>query len=455
MHRAYRILPAPVRRVGRRVIDAVRARRAWNRMLRLAMAGPDPLRSVAEGPEDEDVCLLAWYFPPTVTGGSYRPAALARYGTEAGLPFTVISGPLYEDPSAAGRYLARKIPSDVQVVRCPPPDLRPLDGALPALDGGALNTLETWRAVRHSFPAGAPSLIFATGPPFHTFVAGYLAATSFGVPLVLEYRDEWTECPFDFVQTGPADRRWEETCLAAAERVIFTTRSQREHQLASFPGLDRERCVVIPNGWEPEDAIEPVEVDTLPLVTEDRRVISFAGNLGNHTLPGSFLDCLDEAMSVLPDLADRLKFVFVGQKSRQATAELSRFAVSSLIESRDQIPKREVGRILRRSSGLLLLNPPELERYIPGKLYEYLAAGRPVLVYGAGGEAGALVERLEAGHVVGEGDAPGLAAALERIAGQSGNEPQISAARAEWLERHTRRLLALRTVDVLRAVRDV
>ena len=421
----------------------------------LREARPDP---GAPAIDRGHVCLLAWYFPPMVTGGTYRPASLVKHGTDAGLEFTVIAAPLHQDPSEASRYLVEQLPSTARVVRVPPPSLEPLPIAVPGLDGGAMNTLEVWRAARRSFVDHRPEFVFATGPPFHTFVAAQLLAARFGVPLVLEYRDEWTECPFDFVQAGRHDRTWEARCLSAAWRVIFTTGSQLDRHVEVFPELDRARCVVIPNGWEPDDG--PPDTagatshpsDATATRPVGRRTIAFTGNLGDHTLPGGFLDCLAAAVARRPDLAERFTFRFVGRRSRQAAGQLDDFIVGGMVELKDQVSKREVTRIVREVDGLLLLNPPALRRYVPGKLYEYLAAGRPILVYGENGEAGALVERLKAGPVVADDDAAGLIEALEWIEVQPG--PLISGERKDWLARHTRETLAHRTIALLEAARD-
>lgn len=414
----------------------------------LRQARPDP------GSPDIDrghVCLLAWYFPPMVTGGTYRPASLVKYGTEAGLKFTVLAAPLYEPPSEAGQYLVGQLPPTARVVRVPQPGLEPLPIAVPGLDGGAMNTLEVWRAARRAFADRRPEFVFATGPPFHTFVAAHLLAARFDVPLVLEYRDEWTECPFDFVQAGPHDRMWEARCLSAAWRVIFTTGSQLDRHVEAFPELDRARCIVIPNGWEAEDT--PDTAGTMTDRPSGRRTIAFTGNLGDHTLPGGFLDCLAEAVARRPELAERFTVRFVGLRSRRAADQLAESAAREMIETTDQVSKREVTRIVREADGLLLLNPPALRRYVPGKLYEYLAAGRPVLVYGEGGEVGELVDRLRAGVVVEESDVTALIEALEWIAAQPPG-PSISPERADWLAQHTREALARRTIALLETARD-
>ena len=332
--------------------------------------------------------------------------------------------------------------------RAPLPDFRPFAWALPEVDGGFLNVLTACSTARNALRASSPDVILASGPPFHTFISAYLLARRYRAALVLEYRDEWTECPFDFVAAGPWDRRWETKCLATADLVIFTTRSQRDHYLSVFPTLRADRCRVIPNGWEPADW--PGEAARSELATNGGRcILSFVGNLGNHSLPDDFLSSLAAAVGSRPALAGRIGLRFIGQKSPSAQQQLDAGVTGVSIELVAQVPKCEACRLMTESRGLLLINGPSLERYIPGKLYEYVAAMRPILVYGEGGEVASLIRELDAGFVVPSGDPESLADALSALAAA---DPRMDpeGKRKAWLSRHTRRRLALETLDAIR-----
>lgn len=95
------------------------------------------------------------------------------------------------------------------------------------------------------------------GPPFRQFPAAYLLARRHGVPLVVDYRDECTACPFDFVRRDNADLWWERRCLGAAALAIFTTESQRQNALHTFRELSPERALVIHNGWDSDAGPAP------------------------------------------------------------------------------------------------------------------------------------------------------------------------------------------------------
>lgn len=396
------------------------------------------------------LALLTKCFPPEIEGGTYRPASLARYTAEAGLHVTVIARQARQRLTAAGAYLASHIPSDVVVHRAWPESPRAFERLLPGLHGGLLELLDLYDAAESAFLRRTPDVILATGPPFNTFVAAQLLAARYHCPLVLDYRDEWTECPFDFVLSGELDRKWEKRCLAAAERVIFTTDSQRTHALERFPGLEASRCVVFPNGWEPDDW------EDLPAYDETIRrsgpaVISFVGFLGNHAPPDDFLAELETSLKRRPDLRGEIRLRFVGEKSSGCARRLAAFPWQDMIESVDQVPKSEASRLMRESAALLLLNGPELHRYIPGKTYEYLAAGPPILVYGTGGEVGSLVERLGAGYVLAAGDTDAFTGALDCIRERS---PAPTVDRSSWLAAHTREAIARRMAALIRTLAE-
>lgn len=437
-----RVLPAVVPRFLRRSVDTAQARWCWVRM-RL----PQRPRRTGERGDALRLGLLAMSFPPETGGGAFRPASFARYASEAGVHVTVVAARARQQLTEAGRYLAGHIPANVVVHRAQPVAQFAFPKLLPVLGGGFLELIDMHETANRVFRKRWPDAILATGPQFYTFVAGLRLAARYRCPLVLDYRDEWTECPFDFVQAGELDRRWEKRCLAAAQLVIFTTESQLAHAIDKFAELDEARCAVMPNGWEPRDWQDVPPYDPTRF-TDGPRVVSFVGNLGNHTPPDEFMDELEAILARRPDLRERIRFRFVGHQSPGSAERLAAFSYPEMLESVEHVPKSDASRLMRESAALLLLNGRRLHRYIPGKLYEYLAAGPPVLVHGSGGEVGSLIERLGAGYVVASDDREGLVDVLDQICDRSA--PAFPD-RSSWLAEHTREAIAHRTVALIRA----
>ena len=106
--------------------------------------------------------------------------------------------------------------------------------------------------------------------------------------------------------------------------------------------------------------------------------------------------------------------------------------------------------MMRKARALLIINEPDLSRYIPGKLFDYIASRTPVLVYGDGGEVARIVRELGAGFVVQTDDVTALAQALLALSQSSvGSDPALV---TDWLARHTRERSAM---DLLALLEDL
>ncbi len=385
---------------------------------------------------DRKLILITWEFPPHVTGGVYRPLSFARHAAASGWQVEVICGPAPTTPNDAGRYLADLLPESVQVYRVTA-DHGPHPWPLPKVDGGIVNALALYEAAAKRIGPGESGVILASGPPFCNFVAGLWLARRTSWRLALDYRDEWTETPFGFVATDGANRKWEERCLARADLVVFTTPSQLAHAKRRFAELDHSRHAVVYNGWEPGDfaavAAGVKENPGAPIM------LAYLGNLGAMAAPDAFLDTLARVLASRPDLRARLKIRMVGHKRPDALEKLRTFPYPGVIELIETVPKTDACRMMCEVDGLLLLNPPGLARYIQGKLYEYIAAGTPILAFGMGGEMGEIILSLGAGMMIAEDDVDGLADALLRLR----DFPSVGAeARSAWLASRERAALA-------------
>jgi glycosyltransferase involved in cell wall biosynthesis len=287
-----------------------------------------------------------------------------------------------------------------------------------------------------------PSTILATGPPFHDFVAGYFAAKWTQTSLTLDYRDEWSQSPFDFVSRTSADRRWERRCLAAADRIIFTTNSQRERLNAVY--RETLNAHVIPNGWEPADDSGHVPVSSSPAWP---LTLVFAGKLGGHTDPRPFLEALARLVESKPEWRSRIRVRLVGSKLASARAAMSAFPYPELLEDVPVVPRAEVVRIMRDADALLLFHDARFERYLPGKVYEYIATQKPTLAIDDIGETRDLLAKLDVGYAIASNDIAGLECVLNELVRM--RECVHNAARDAWLAEHTRERLMQRFLSIL------
>ncbi|HMI58441.1 MAG TPA: glycosyltransferase [Gemmatimonadaceae bacterium] len=396
------------------------------------------------------LALFAAALPPSSSAGVYRPLSFMRYGSRLGWRIDAFAGEPVSGQNQHGDELLSLVPDDASIRIVPVTTRQPSYRIFPRVDGGFTNALAHARYAIDSLANDPPDVVLASGPPFFTFVAALLVARRFGAPLVLDYRDEWTECPFDFVSKDGNDRAWERRCLSAASAVLFTTKSHQRRQLEAFPNLDARKTHVVPNGWEPEDFVALQHESRSNGNGSSTMRIAHVGNLSGHATPVDFLDSLAELLATEPEWISRLKIQFIGRRSITADKAIKSFAFPSVLEIIDHVGKREASQRMQESDVLLLIANPSLERYLPGKLFDYLAARRPVLVFGSKGESSELIDDLHAGVLCPSGSGAALRDALLRLKNLdvSGSDATVD----HWLADHRREALASRAFGIIDTV---
>ncbi len=388
--------------------------------------------------------IVATSLPPKFDGGVFRPVSWFKYGAENGWTVSGVTPALTSEPSEAGLQMAASIPESVTIGRGAPLDLAPSRRLFAEIDGDFLTALELYRTGTETFARRRPSVVVGTGPRFASFAAAFLLARRFNAKLVLDYRDEWTENPFSFVNPGNADRWWERRCLAAADAVLFTTEGQLRHNDAAFSGLIGPKGFVLRNGWEPAATIDP----NIEGAAADTFEVAFSGTLGTMGSPRPFLADCARVFAADPSLKDKIRLRFIGRRLAAAERELRQFEHPEVLVLTDELPRLAADRLIRRCDALLLTSSVDMARYMPGKVFEYMAAGKPILVHGHAGEAASLVADLGAGFVVGEGDADGLARAFAALMNEPPGRWNTERRRA-WAAQHTRQRMAWRFFELL------
>jgi glycosyltransferase involved in cell wall biosynthesis len=357
------------------------------------------------------VVYVAFYFPPTRASGVFRSRATANHLAAAGWDVTVIT-PQREfftdyihsfDPS-----LEATVRGDVQVdrVRFPArawePDVRRfswLRANLPTVSKTLNTRLENaifperyspWiprvvQRIRELHRRAPVDLVLATGNPFSAFAAAWAANRLTGVPYVVDYRDSWT---LDLFKDAPAYPdghpawRWERRILGRASRIVFVNDPLREWHAERYPH-DADRMLVVQNGFEPEilGQLPPAP----PVVTGGTaRPLHFGymGTLTQHVPVEPFLDGWRRARSTDPELAAASMHVlghlgFFPGSGTKLRAKLPRDGEDG-VHYEGPVPKAEVGRAYAGLDVLVLMLAGG--RYVTsGKVYEYMAAARPIV----------------------------------------------------------------------------
>lgn len=340
------------------------------------------------------LAFFVWALPPNSNAGVYRPLSFLQYGAAHGRQIDEFHGESPPNQSEHGEELTRRLPVEVRL-HCIPDDLRiPSYRWYPRVDGGFKQAIAHARRAIAELAGRPPHADFASGPPFFVFVAAHFVAQQFGVPLILDYRDEWTDCPFAFADSSGNDRYWERRCVASAQAVLFTTQSLLEHQCRVFPELQRARAHVVHNGWEPSD-FPAIEFSAARASSDDHITRSYVDHLADHLGPKEFLERLANFLHESDEWRRRPRLVLIGRRSSDVDAACRRFPFAANLEVVDHVGKREAVRRMGASDALLFLGGEMCRRYRPGKLYDYIALGRPIIACGPQGETWVVVRRLD------------------------------------------------------------
>jgi glycosyltransferase involved in cell wall biosynthesis len=124
-----------------------------------------------------------------------------------------------------------------------------------------------------------------------------------------------------------------------------------------------------------------------------------------------------------PELAERLEVVLAGPYTDDELEMLRTDVAPARISVLGSLTRARALALQRAADALLLIASPARSQLANLKLFEYLAAGRPVLALAGGTEAGRIVAETDAGEVVRSDDVPAIVDALRRLAGGETEPP--------------------------------
>jgi glycosyltransferase involved in cell wall biosynthesis len=265
---------------------------------------------------------------------------------------------------------------------------------------------------------GPADVVWATSPPLLQAASAWSIARVRRLPWIFEVRDLW---PAFAIQVGVLRNRllivlsqWLERFLyRRADRLVINSPGFLPHLVAA--GAAAERIELIPNG---------VDVSMFDPTGEgrgfraqhglgDRFVALYAGA---HGLSNDLDVVLSAAASLSGD--PRVVFVLVGdgKEKPRLQAEAKARALNNVVFV-PPVPKDSMPEVLAAADcGIAILRPlPLYATTYPNKVFDYMAAGRPV-VLAVDGVVRQLVEEAEAGVFVTPGDAEAMTLAIRRLA---------------------------------------
>jgi glycosyltransferase involved in cell wall biosynthesis len=280
-------------------------------------------------------------------------------------------------------------------------------------------------------------VVYAWMSPFESAEAAMRLAQRLGKPWVADLGDPWA---LDEMLVYPtrfhrsAERNLMRRLLATASAIVMSTPEAVERLRAAFPELCDRPVVHVPNGFDERDFAVAAEarpdaqfriVHTGYLHTElgrRQRRRKLLGRVLGGAVPGVdilarshvyLLDAVDRLVEDDPSLAGRIEIHLAGVLS---SADLELQGRSGAVRIHGYLRHSDTIALLRTADLLFLpmhdLPPGRRAGIVPGKTYEYLASGRPILAAVPDGDARDLLERAGNAFLCRPRDTEGLRAAI-------------------------------------------
>jgi glycosyltransferase involved in cell wall biosynthesis len=272
-----------------------------------------------------------------------------------------------------------------------------------------------------------PDVVFVSSPPLPAAVAAATVARRFRVPWVMDVRDPWPEAAVALGElSNPRIVAWlerlERALYKSAAAIVTVTEPFRADIAAKVE--DPGKITIVPNGTTRDWlAAGEVDVDRAELgLPGDRFVWTYAGNLG-------IAQGLSTAVAVAGRLGDRFQLQLIGAGPMKAQLEEQAAAQApGSVVFHGLVQPEVAARYLRASDANLvsLGAQPELAKFVPSKLFDCCAVGRPVIL-SAAGEPQRLAAAADAALPIPPEDADALSEALRRLEGDPALRERLGA----------------------------
>ncbi|MFX1521553.1 MAG: glycosyltransferase family 4 protein [Promethearchaeota archaeon] len=408
------------------------------------------------------VLLVAYHFPPLSGGGVFRTLKFTKYLPEFGYQPHVLTvkNPLHKIKDA---MLLREIPPEAKVYRTFSFEHRILRA--PRQLGMNLKWFYIPDENIGWLPCAAHQgkkiikkekidIVYATAPIFTSFLIGFLLKKKTGKPLVVDYRDPWTQNVFAKYPSKfhrKIEDKMETLVLTAADYIIVTAEPMKHKLVEKYP-FTKGKIDTITNGFDPEDFKNlTVKKD------EEKFVIAYTGSLYGQRTGEKFFMALKELIEENPELETKIQVLFAGLPSKQAVFLIEKFGLKNVVNLLGYKSHKESLTLMAKADVLLLIMSLDEVHdakigtlTIPGKVFEYLGAKRPILAIVPPGPAADIIRLTKTGVIVPPQDTGVIVQAIFKLfqAWKSGTLKVLESDISEY----DRRVLTQKLVKVFQQV---
>jgi glycosyltransferase involved in cell wall biosynthesis len=241
------------------------------------------------------------------------------------------------------------------------------------------------------------SAVFSTSSPITSHIIAHQLKQEFRLHWIADFRDPWTQNPY-VVHTwirNLVDQRLERKIIKTSDLIVVISDPFAE----LMKTIHHRGAEVIPNGFDPPS------YPPYPVSQNDRFILTYVGHLyGGRRDPSPLFSAVRELMDEKTVGPSDMEIRFYGAEKDIIRRQAAASRIPDVVQCYDEIPFRESLLKQKESTALLLLrwDAGGESIAIPGKLFEYLGAGRPILsIPRIDGPSDDLIRKTRAGVIAG------------------------------------------------------
>jgi glycosyltransferase involved in cell wall biosynthesis len=383
---------------------------------------------------EKKILIVTYYWPPSGGSGVQRWLKFVKYLPSFGWKPYVFTP---ENPSfeTKDESLVKDIPPEAVVIRFPIWEPYSLFNKLSGkkknsetlVPGGSklslFQKIATWvrgnffipdprffwvrpsvQFLNHYLKENQITTLITTGPPHSVHLIGLkLKAKNPSLKWLADFRDPWSEWGFlDSIRAGTFarwfHRKLEQNVLKSADEIITIT----PFYVKQFERLSGRKVNLLTNGYDEEDFRE------FTLKRPDKFLVRHVGVVNEKCDPRPLMKAVANVCRESMELQESLVIEFVG--SVHPAFQEFVFAdkvLSDITVFTPAVPHHDLMDIYASSAVLLLIltGYKDAAGYMPGKLFEYVATGLPILGVGpVDGDAAALLMETKSGRMIASED---------------------------------------------------
>ncbi len=255
-------------------------------------------------------------------------------------------------------------------------------------------------------------LIFTTSPPHSVHLLGIMLKKTTNLPWVADFRDNWLTEEYEKMPTPIhkfLNKKMVLNVITKADRIITISNPIAEY-FREISDKKKSSIVTIPNGYDMED------FKNVKPICCDRFTITYCGTLNHTRTPERLFEGIYRAIARDSNIKAKICLRIVGTIfGIDINRMIDKYGLRDVIQIIGYVNHhKSIEYLVGSDMAVLLISSDSSRAVVTGKIYEYLASGRPILAIVPQGEAERLVIENSRGTVVHPDDTDSICSEILR-----------------------------------------